>query len=68
MSAAQGGLPMVSLRRDESRKVRHRSLPAGSSELPFFKTVTVGTGPCRTQWAQLKLLDTTLLVSHCPGM
>lgn len=45
----RGGCSMVSLKRDESRKVSQRSLPAGSSELPFFKTVTVGTGPHRPQ-------------------
>lgn len=62
------GLPMLSLEREESWKVSQRWFPAGSSELPPFKTVTVGTGPHRSQRAQLKLLDTTLPVSHCPGM
>lgn len=65
---AQEGLPLDSLKTDESWKVGQRSDLARPRELPFFKTVSVGNGPHGPPCVQLKLLDKTLLMSHSPGM
>lgn len=45
MSGAQEGLPMASLKRDESWKVSQRSPPTGSSELLFSKQLLLAMGP-----------------------